>query len=139
MGHGKKLLEALIRYQINESKYLNPVYRRAMDIYDVPVDFMWTYREFDRCGEDNLYGDDYIERLTSDIKENGIEKPIVLQIDSNTALITEGNHRLCIAIKLNMKTIPVMVVHRPFGSINRHKAKPIKYASHKWRAGLWDW
>ena len=123
---------------MNENKYLDPTYRKMMDIYDVPVNFMWIYREFDRCGEDNLYGDDYIEQLTKDIKENGIKIPITLQIYGDKGLISEGNHRLCIAIKLDMKTIPVKVVYKSFGSINKHKAKPINYSSDKWRMGVWN-
>lgn len=130
------LRESLIK--LNENKFKNPEYRRAMDIFDVPVGFMWQYREFDRCGEDNLYGNDYIEKLTTDIKQNGIDIPIILQVDSGKALITEGNHRLCIAIKLGFETIPVQVIYRKLGGINQSKAKPINYSSGKWRAGVWD-
>lgn len=102
----RKFITNVLLEHLNENKYLDPAYQRAMSIYDVPVEFMWKYREFDRCGEDNLYGDDYIERLTKDIKENGIKTPIQLQIDSGKALIVEGNHRLCIAIKLGFKNYP---------------------------------
>ena len=90
-------------------------------------------REFDRCGNDNLYGDEYLKNLTKDIKENGIKKPIILQIDNGKGLVVEGNHRLCIAIKLGLKTIPVQVTHKSLGSINKHKAKPINYNRDKWR------
>lgn len=123
---------------INENKYLDPTYRKNMNIFDVPVDFMWQYREFDRCGDDNLYGDEYIEKLTTDIKENGIKIPIKLLIDGNKGLIIEGNHRLCIAIKLGLKTISVQVDSGTLGSINKHRAKPINYDSTKWGLGLWD-
>ena len=138
MEDSKQFIKNSIRQYLNENKYLDPTYRKVMEIYDVPVDFMWQYREFDRCGDDNLYGNDYIEKLTSDIKENGIKTPIKLQIDYSKALIVEGNHRLCIAIKLGFKTIPVQVVHGSFGSINKNKAKQINYNSSKWNMGLWD-
>lgn len=134
----RKYIATTIREYLNENKYLDPTYRKIMDIYDVPVDFIWKYREFDRCGDDNLYGNEYIERLTADIKENGIKIPIKLQIDGGKGLIVEGNHRLCIAIKLGLKTIPVHVVYGSFGSINKHKAKPINYSADKWRMEIWD-
>jgi hypothetical protein len=134
----KKFIATTIREYLNENKYLDPTYRKIMDIYDVPVDFMWQYREFDRCGDDNLYGNEYIEKLTADIKENGIKIPIKLQIESGKGLIIEGNHRLCIAIKLGLKTIPVQVSYGSFGSINKHRAKPINYSSDKWRMEIWD-
>ena len=105
----RKFIATTIKEYLNENKYLDPTYKKLMNIYDVPVDFMWQYREFDRCNDDNLYGDKYIEKLTADIKENGIKIPITLQIDGGKGLITEGNHRLCIAIKLGFKTIPVRV------------------------------
>jgi hypothetical protein len=134
----RKIVTKILQEGLYENKYADPVYRRLMDIYDIPVDFMWKYREFDRCGEDNLYGIDYIEQLTNDIRENGIKNPITLQIDSGKGLVVEGNHRLCIAINLGMKTIPVKVVHKSFGSINKQKAKPINYGLDKWRQEIWD-
>lgn len=127
-----------IREYLNENKYLDPTYRRLMSIYDVPVDFMWRYREFDRCGDDNIWGNKYIEGLIDDIRENGIKTPIKLQIDTGKGLIVEGNHRLCIAIKLGLKTVPVEVVYGKFGSINKDKSKPINYNHTKWNMGLWD-
>jgi len=123
---------------LTENKYQDPEYKKIMDIYDVPVDFMWQYREFDRCGIDNLYGDEYIQQLTQDIKENGIKTPIKLYVDNGKALIVEGNHRLCIAIKLGLKTIPVQVSYHPLGEINKHKAKPINYNTQKWRMGFFE-
>ena len=124
--------------EFNENKYLDPSYRKLMNIFDVPVEFMWKYREFDRCGDDNLYGDDYINELTKDIQQNGIKKPIHLYVDTGRALIVEGNHRLCIAIKLGLKTIPVQVSYKSLGSINKHKAKPINYNSTKWEIGIYE-
>lgn len=99
---------------------------------------MWQYREFDRCGDDNLWGDDYIEKLTADIKENGVKIPIRLNIDNDNGLIIEGNHRLCIAIRLGLKTIPVRVEHKSLSPRNKHKAKPINYDRERWSRGMWD-
>ena len=134
----RKIIRSTIREFLNENNYLDVTNRDLKDIYEVPVEFMWQYREFDRCGSDNLYGDEYIERLTKDIKENGIKRPITLQIDGGYGLIVEGNHRLCIAIKLGFATIPVKVVYNTFGSINKHRTKRIKFNPDKWRMGFWD-
>lgn len=130
----KKFIKTTIFDYLNE----NISYRKLMNIYDIPVDIMWYYREFDRCGVDNLYGDEYIEKLTTDIKEKGIKIPIKLQIDKGKALIVEGNHRLCIAKKLEFKTIPVQVVYGSFGSINIHKTKQINYNPDLWKNGFFD-
>ncbi len=138
MNDLRKFIKKTIREHLVENKYLDPTYRKVMMIYDVPVDFMWQYREFDRCGDDNLYGNEYIEKLTADIKENGIKRPITLKVDGGNALVEEGNHRLCIAIKLGLKTIPVQVNYGTLGSINKHRAKPINFAPEKWQLGLWD-
>jgi len=134
----KNIIASTIKEHLNENKYSNPEYRRAMDIFEVPTSFIWQYREFDRCGEDNLYGVGYIEALEQDIKQNGIKTPIKLQVDDGKALVHEGNHRLCIAIKLGIPLMLVQVEYMPFGPINRHKAKPINYDRDKWRAGVWD-
>ena len=108
------------------------------NIYNVPVDFMWEYREFDRCSDDNIWGDKYIKNLIKDIKENGIKTPITLTVNyENIALITEGNHRLCIAKMLGIDKILVKVINSELGS-NKHKAKKIDYSMSKWKRGDWD-
>lgn len=109
-----------------------------IDTYYIPVDFLWKYREFDRCGSDNIYGDEYIDKLTDDIKNNGIKNPINLQIYSNKGLIVEGNHRLCIAKKLGIDKLYVKVSIRAFGSINKKKSKKIEYEPNKWRSGIFE-
>jgi hypothetical protein len=132
------LTENQYRLLLKEDKYSNPEYRRLMNIFNVPVDIIWEYREFDRCGADNIKGKEYLESLTKDIEENGIKTPIKLQVDAGKALVIEGNHRLCIAKKLGFKTVPVQVDYGSFGSINKHKAKPINYNSTMWRVFYGD-
>lgn len=128
----KQFISSLVKETLNENKYENPQYRRLMKIYNVPIDIIWEYREFDRCESDNIKGNQYIEELTKDIKENGIKIPIKLLIDSGKALLIEGNHRLCIAKKLGMKTVPVQVDYGTLGAINKSKAKPIRFNSDEW-------
>jgi hypothetical protein len=59
-------------------------------------------------------------------------------VDASKALVVEGNHRLCIAKKLGFKTVPVQVNYGSFGSINKHKAKPINYNSTMWHVFYGD-
>ena len=130
----KNLIKQLLRENLEKDSRLQQ-YRRMMDIYDIPLELIWEYREFDRCDDeqDNIKGNDYINRLTDDIKANGIKEPIILQIYSGLALVDEGNHRLCIARKLGLEKVPVKVISRPFGGINKTKAKPIDYNRDAWR------
>lgn len=108
------------------------------DVFLMPVDFIWKYREFDRCGSDNIYGDEYIDELTEDIEKNGVKTTLELQIYGDKALLVEGNHRLCIAKKLGIKELYVWVNFRAFGSINEKKAKTIDYVPSKWRKGIFN-
>lgn len=135
----KNLIKKLLRENLEEDSRLQQ-YRRMMEIYDVPVEFIWEYREFDRCddGQDNIKGNDYISRLADEIKTNGIKEPIILQIDGGKALVDEGNHRLCIARKLGLETVPVKILKKPFGGINKSKAKPIDYNQDSWRFKFGD-
>lgn len=107
--------------------------------FNIPLDFIWEYREFDRCDdkEDNIKGNEYINRLMDDISKNGIKEPITLQMYNGFALVDEGNHRLCIARKLGLKTIPVKIIEKPFGGINKAKAKPIDYNQDSLESMVW--
>ena len=128
----KEFISRFVKKTLNEDKYQNPDYRKAMNIYNVPIEIIWNYREFDRCGSDNIKGNDYIDELTKDIKENGIKIPIKLLVDTGKALLIEGNHRLCIAKKLGMKTVPVQVTIGTLGVMEKSKAKPISFNSNEW-------
>ena len=52
-----------------------------------------------------------VDQVTEWVKENGIsnEKPLELSLFEDKALLTDGNHRVLAAHKLNMVTVPVMV------------------------------
>lgn len=48
-----------------------------------------------------------LDKLTESIKQSGIKTPGTLTIYKNKALLTEGNHRLAAAIRLNMEYYPL--------------------------------
>ena len=55
---------------------------------------------------------EYYEKLRNDIRENGIQEPIVLQyyFKDNAINLTEGHHRLKIANELGINKIPVKII-----------------------------
>ena len=47
--------------------------------------------------------------LLDDIKRNGIKEPINIRVRKDgSQIVWDGLHRLAIAIKLNLKTVPVI-------------------------------
>lgn len=55
---------------------------------------------------------EYYNELYNDIKENGIQEPIILRyyFKDNALELLEGHHRVKIANKLNIKKIPVKII-----------------------------
>ena len=79
------------------------------------VEELLQYREFDREARPapmipfiQTYT---VDQVTEWVKENGIseEKPLELSFYQNTALLTDGNHRVVAANRLKLKLVPVMV------------------------------
>lgn len=88
----------------------------------VPIEEIEQYREFDR----EVVKKNDLDKLTEDIRKNGIKEPIQLKVDRNgNALIVEGNTRLAAAKRAGIKNIPVEVVEGEFGSINKEKINPL--------------
>lgn len=81
-------------------------------IINLNISFLDKFKEFDREVEPwNGYflipGTD-INELEKDIKLNGIKFPLELTIlGLRKALLTEGNHRLAVAKRLNITRVPV--------------------------------
>lgn len=52
-----------------------------------------------------------VDQVTKWVKENGISdsNPLELSVYSNTALLTDGNHRIIAASRLNIEFVPVLV------------------------------
>ena len=48
------------------------------------------------------------DQLLEDIRQNGIQEPIEIRVrEDNSRIVWDGLHRLAIAVKLNLKTVPV--------------------------------
>src|SRR3990167_274651 len=89
----------------------------------VPLTEIEKYKEFDRETEVR-FDKSELDDLTDKIKKDGIIYPITLQVYNNEGLITEGNHRIAAAKRLNIKNIPVKVEPRtrPFkGTVYENK------------------
>lgn len=76
----------------------------------VSTDFLWSIRDFDRETE-GLQGPEYLDNLTKDIAENGIQSPvgIYFYFETGRLILGEGNHRLAAARRLGIKEIPAYV------------------------------
>ena len=90
--------------------------------------------EFDRRKEtkyDNDVG--YIERLKEDIRENGLQQPLVLAVSKKTQLayLCEGNHRFVCLEMLNVHWVPLQVGYWFLNDDNDHRFNFIPAALHE--------
>jgi len=86
---------------------------------EIPTSLLVKYREFDRDAEQNielpacmvlagLYKRD-LNKMTADIKQNGIKEPLTLLVKNGKALLVDGNHRLACALRANLSSMPIEV------------------------------
>jgi len=77
------------------------------------------YREFDRDAESKtdqvinlagIYRRD-LDKMTADIKTNGVKAPGVLLIHNGKALLVDGNNRLACCIRVGLESMPIEVQH----------------------------
>lgn len=79
------------------------------------VDELLNYREFDREKSPAPmipFVQSYtVDQVTEWVKENGIpdSNPLELSIYNDSALLTEGNHRIVGANRLKLEIVPVLV------------------------------
>jgi hypothetical protein len=94
--------------------------------YYAPIEELLPLREFDRETETHS-GPETLNKLTEDIRKNGIKNPITVEIYDGKAIVTEGNTILAAANRLGIKNIPVEVKFRnkDFGSGYIGKAVPV--------------
>jgi hypothetical protein len=90
-----------VNYWINHPYYKN--------IFFVTLNELLPFAEVDRSDSKNTFTN--IEKLTEDLKKNGMKEPIILGVNKLTkrALVTDGNHRLVAAKKANMNLVPVQI------------------------------
>jgi hypothetical protein len=87
-------------------------------VRNIPTEIIKRYADFDRSKERrlnsllNVYGIVTIQSpkdLEKDILENGIKAPLRLFIVKGKAILGEGNHRLDIAFRNRIKSVPVSI------------------------------
>jgi hypothetical protein len=88
----------------------------------LPTELVMKFREYDREDGDA----DYLDGLTEKIKREGFKEPFLLEYSrsTRTALLTEGNHRLAVAVRLGWPEVPVRVYRRE-GAFNRGAGVPV--------------
>ena len=110
----------------------------------LPTNILWNYKEFDRNTEGHNiesacmgFRITSLNNLSSEIIKNGIKNPLTLTIfrDINKVLLTDGNHRLAVAIRVRLQACPVNIeIYEDLTDLNyKHyieskivNAKPIK-------------
>lgn len=83
-----------------------------MEAILIPVQILIKYRECDREADYITYkGNEFLHtdlnKLSESIKTKGFTEPVKLTIQSNKALLTDGNHRLACSLRLGLNNIPV--------------------------------
>ena len=98
---------------IREKSYMSDSFDYSHEFQMVKTQELWEYKEFDRS-QTPKYGNkhDHLEQVRRFILKNGFQEPIVISCDlqSGKAYITEGNHRLWVALKEEIPFIPCRVI-----------------------------
>lgn len=70
------------------------------------------FTEFDRVGGDKIMSDKEWQYLEDHVREHGVLHPLGLEWSTadGFAYLGEGHHRLEVAKRLGLKTVPVMVI-----------------------------
>lgn len=72
----------------------------------LPYDVMIPTKVLDHYRE---YSHPYDHKLEEIIRDQGIRQPVRISTDGNHAILSEGNHRLDVALKLGIPEIPARV------------------------------
>ena len=134
----RKIIEAYGIQDVSDPLYPHPALTQ-FDYFDVtelvPMSFFedmpgnigasaangWDEDAAARAGEmrdwelENEYEIEALDKLTEDIRVNGIKDPLIVQYDPETGnlALDEGNHRLAAAQRLGMQVIPVRMIKQP--------------------------
>ena len=76
---------------------------------------LWEYREFDRSLTPKLGNDfNHLEQVRRFISNKGFQEPLIISCDLHTgcAYLTEGNHRLWVALREKIPFVPCRVTPR---------------------------
>ena len=74
-------------------------------VAELPVDFLWRYRQLDRWHQPRNSAK--FRSLVADIAVRGVQEPLRLRYDAEKALVVNGNHRLAVAVRLGIRSLPV--------------------------------
>ena len=90
------------------------------DLFDQTYDYqmvktteLWVYREFDRSLTPKLENDfNHLEQVRPFILKKGFQEPLILSCDlhAGCAYLTEGNHRLWVALREKIPFLPYCVI-----------------------------
>lgn len=80
---------------------------------ELPTELVVRYRAVDReiVGTPTLDTPAHLDRLTAQIRQDGMRTPIDLAFAEEFATI-DGNHRLAVALRLGLSTVPVHLTRR---------------------------
>ena len=101
------------KHAMPTKSYISDAFDYSHEFQMVKTQDLWEYTEFDRslmpkAGNNH----DHLEQVRRFILKNGFQEPIIISCDLTTgkAYITEGNHRLWVAIQEGIPFIPCRVI-----------------------------
>lgn len=83
----------------------------SMPVWYSPEE-LWPYREYNWNKENSRAGEAEWDELEANLKARGwdVNEPLYLSVGKNgIAKVSEGNHRLAIARKINLSKVPVFI------------------------------
>jgi hypothetical protein len=91
----------------------------------VPVSYLNQIKEFDRGEMFISFDFKNFDEMEKEIFENGIKYPLFIgySVSDKKVLLIEGNHRLVLANKLNIKYLPALVVRHMYNFSDEQKSK----------------
>ena len=101
------------KQSVQAKYFLSDSFDYSHEFQMVKTQDLWDYKEFDRSvmlksGNNH----DHLDQVRRFILKNGFEEPIIISCDlqDGKAYITEGNHRLWVALKEGIPFIPCRVI-----------------------------
>lgn len=93
--------------------YMKNNYRAFENVEFIDTSLMDKMKEFDRLERPTTSN---LDELAEDIINNGFKEPLILDFNpyNGQLKIAEGNHRLAVAKKLNLKQVPVIAMRSKY-------------------------
>ena len=112
--------------------YISDSFDYSHEFQMVRTQDLWEYKEFDRSLTPKYGNDhDHLEQVRRFILKNGFQEPIIISCDLKTgkAYITEGNHRLWVALKEGITYIPCRVIPHWLSPSGSYKILDIDFSN----------